>query len=55
MNLGIQELGYYRKQFIKFVIFPCSTFNDAKVQVQQKKYGAIREDEDSVFICLEQE
>lgn len=52
MNLGIQELDI-TETIHKICNLPVQLFNDAKsAGLAEKKYGAIREDEDSVFICL---
>lgn len=52
MNLGIQELNI-TEIIHRIYNLPIQLFNDAKsAGLAEKTYGAIRNDEDSVFICL---
>lgn len=52
INLGIQELDI-TETIHKICNLPVQILNDAKSAGKaEKEYGALREDEDSVFICL---
>lgn len=52
VNLGIQELDI-TQTIHKICDLPVQIFNDAKcAALAEKEYGAIKNDEDSVFLCL---